>query len=269
MQQLVFFIQKYKFFLFFLLLEGIAFFLIVNNHTFHKSKFVSSTNFITGNLYEKTSNLTEYLNLNDRNKELVLENLQLKNDLENLKSLLDTTIYISVVDSTKYNQKYIYTAAKTIKNEYHKNSNYITINKGEKDGISFEMAVVNSKGIIGITDLSNNNYSRVQSIININSKINARLKNNTYFGTLEWNGNDYNIVQLNDIPRQIIVKRGDTIITGGKSAIFPEGILIGTVDKINTTTNSLDVKLFNDMANIGPLYVIKNLEKLDLKSLNE
>uniref|UniRef100_A0AB33L059 Rod shape-determining protein MreC n=1 Tax=Tenacibaculum sp. Pbs-1 TaxID=3238748 RepID=A0AB33L059_9FLAO len=78
MQQLIYFLQKYKYFLFFLFLEVIAVALIINNHSFHKSKFISSTNFITGGLYQKSSNISEYLDLKETNSVLVEENLALK-----------------------------------------------------------------------------------------------------------------------------------------------------------------------------------------------
>ena len=70
MQQLIYFLQKNKNFLFFLFLEIIAVALIINNHSFHRSKFISSTNFITGGLYEKSSEISEYIDLKDRNKTL-------------------------------------------------------------------------------------------------------------------------------------------------------------------------------------------------------
>ena len=132
------------------------------------------------------------------------------------------------------------------------------------------MAIINSKGIIGFTDNTSNNYARVQSILNKNSTINARLKHSNYFGTLGWDGNHYNTVQLSDIPRQAPLKIGDTIETGGKSTIFPEGILIGTISKINkgnSADNKVDVTLFNDMSNLGYIYIIKNLNKEEIKLL--
>ena len=129
------------------------------------------------------------------------------------------------------------------------------------------MAVINSKGIIGVTEKSSSNYARVQSILNSNSKINARLKNSTHFGTLTWNGKDYNTVQLEDIPRQAILKVGDTIITGGKSTIFPEGILIGTIKNIDNK-NILDIRLFNDMSSLGYVYVVTHLDKEEINKLN-
>ncbi|MBL4605779.1 MAG: rod shape-determining protein MreC, partial [Flavobacteriaceae bacterium] len=156
--------------------------------------------------------------------------------------------------------------------QYSSNYNFLLINIGLNDSITKEMAVINSKGIIGITENVTNSYARVQSILNKDSKINARLKKNSYhYGTLKWNGNDYNIVQLLDIPRQAIIQKGDTIITGGRSSIFPEGILIGTVIDIKeegtSITKVVNIKLFNDMSNLGNIYGVKNFDKKEIETL--
>lgn len=269
MQQLIYFFQKFKYFLFFLLLSFISLSLTFNNLNFHKSKFVNSANFITGGFYSQASNISEYWGLKSENKLLAEENTRLQNLLEKNTSVRFKSDSI-VIDSTKYKQKYIFVTAKIINNNYTKEFNFLTINEGENQGIDKEMAVINSKGIIGFTDNTSNSYARVQSILNRNSTINARLKNSNYFGTLGWDGKNYNIVQLSDIARQAPLKIGDTIETGGKSTIFPEGILIGTISKINkgnTADNKVDVTLFNDMSNLGYVYVIKNLDKVEIKRL--
>lgn len=269
MQQLIHFFQKFKYFLFFLLLAFISLALTFNNLDFHKSKFVNSANSISGGLYSQVSNITEYLDLKSENKFLAEENTRLKNLLEKNNSISfnsDST----VTDSIKYHQKYTFTTAKIINNNYSNGFNFLTINKGENEGINKEMAVINSRGIIGFTDHTSSGYARVQSILNRNSKINARLKNSNYFGSLGWDGKNYNIVQLSDIPRQAPLKIGDTIETGGMSTIFPEGVLIGTISKINkgnTADNKVDVTLFNDMSNLNFVYVVKNLDKEEIKSL--
>jgi rod shape-determining protein MreC len=270
MQQLIYFLQKYKYFLYFLLLQFIALVLIINNHNFHKSKFISSTNFITGGLYKKRAELSEYLDLKTQNQILFEENNKLKNLLEKYHYSSDTIVTIKVTDTTNYQQQYQYINGKIINNEFHKPYNFLTLNRGIKQGITSEMAVVNNKGIIGITDNVSKSYARVQSILNRNSKINARFKNSFHFGTLTWNGNDFNTVQLTDIPRQATYTIGDTIITGGKSTIFPEGILIGTVMEVPKNTsalNTINVKLFNDMSNLSPVYIIKNFDKEEIKKL--
>ena len=269
MQQIIYFFQKFKYFLFFLFLSFISLTLTFNNLDFHKSKFVNSANFITGGFYSQTSNISEYWNLKSENKLLAEENTRLKNLLEKYNSV-SFSIDSIVIDSVKYQQKYTFTTAKIINNNYDKEFNFLTIDKGENQGIKKEMAVINSKGIIGITDNSTGDYARVQSILNRNSKINARLKNSNYFGSLSWNGKDYNTVQLSDIPRQAPLEIGDTIETGGKSTIFPEGILVGTISKINkgnTADNKVDVTLFNDMSNLGFVQVIKNLDTIEINLL--
>jgi rod shape-determining protein MreC len=268
MQQLIYFFQKFKYFLFFLLLQFFAITITFNNLNFHKSKFVNSANKITGGIYNQVSNVSNYFSLKSKNDELIEENIRLINLLQQ-KRVTSFSSDSILVDTVKYHQKYTFLNAKIINNNYANAFNFLTIDKGEDDGLAKEMAVVNGKGIIGITDNTSFNYTRVQSILNKNSKLNARLKNG-YFGTLKWSGLDYNIVQLTDIPRQAPVKIGDTIETGGKSTIFPEGILIGTVFKIdskNSIDKVIDVKLFNDMSNIGSVYVIKNLHKKEIKSL--
>ncbi len=270
MQQLFYFFQKNKYFLFFLFLEVIAVALIINNHSFHRSKFISSTNYITGSIYEQTSGLSEYLNLKEKNLNLSKENTLLKNKLDKLYSIIDNVNVTVIIDSLNYNQNYKYINGKIISNNYSSSDNFITINRGIKNGVSNEMAVINNKGVIGITDNTGNKYARVQSILNANSKINASFKNSNHFGTLIWNGEKYNIVQLTDIPRQATFKIGDTIITGGRSTIFPKGIPIGTVSKMPkklSATNTIDVKLFNDMSNLGHIYIITNLNKNEIKSL--
>jgi len=251
------------------LLDFIALSLIFNNLNFHKSKFVNSANNITGGLYKTLSNSTEYLHLRSENKILSEENTGLKNRLEkkNTERLMSDS---TLVDSIKYLQKYTYTNVKIINNNYSKPFNFLTINKGKSQKIDKEMAVINSKGIIGITEKTSNNYTRVQSILSKNSNINARIKGHTFYGTLKWDGIHYNTVQLHDVERQAPIKIGDTVETGGKSTIFPEGILIGTILKLNpgnTADNKIDVKLFNDMSNLRYVYVVKNLDKEEILSL--
>jgi rod shape-determining protein MreC len=113
----------------------------------------------------------------------------------------------------------------------------------------------------------------VVSILNIKSQINAKLKKSNHFGSLGWNGKSTGFVQLTDIPRLAAIRKGDTIVTGGQSVIFPENINIGTVDKIyvdnQTNYYTLDVKLFNDMTNLGHVYIIKSKDREEIINLEK
>lgn len=271
MQQLVNFITKYKYFLFFLLLEIIALSLTIQNHSFHKSKFVNSANFVSGGIYNRINKFREFTKLRTYNQQLLDENTRLKNILAQQNS--DSTAQLLAVnDTVNFYQRYLFTPAKVIDNQYYKRYNYLTINKGSKDGILFDQAVVNSKGVIGITQTVSTNFATVQSILNENSRINVRLSNSFHFGSLEWDGKDYNVLQLADLPIQANVKIGDSIITGGKSIIFPEGIPVGIIEDFKVENNSysfINVRLFNDMSAIGPVNVIVSLFKEEINTLQE
>lgn len=272
MQQLIYFIQKYRYFLFFLFLELIAFQLIINNLNFHNSKFINSASSITGDFYKKTNSIRDYFQLDIENKELLNENLILKNKLERLSQKIDTVAVTEIFEKTNASQRYSYLQGRIEKNQFRNNYNFLTINLGKKDSITPEMGVINSKGILGIVENVLHRYSRVRSILNKSSKINAKLKNSNYFGTLTWDGFDYNITQLLDIPRQAKLKVGDTIITGGMSSIFPEGIPIGSIDTIvngASIKRVINIKLFNDMSSLKNIYVVKDFDKQQLMNLEK
>ena len=271
MQQIISFLDKNKLFILFLLLEVLAVIFTIQSHSFHKSKFVNSANFLSGGIYNKIDNFKEFLYLKKENERLNDENVYLKN-LLNLQDKEIVQHDITVIDTLKYKQKYQYTGAKVINNNYRKNNNYLTINKGSNQGLEPDLGVINSKGIVGITKSVSRNYATVLSILNVNSRINAKLVNSDHYGSLSWDNDDYNIVQLLDLPIQADIYRGDTIVTGGKSTIFPEGIPIGTIKDFKTLNNTyeyINISLFNDLSSIGYVQVIKNFDKTEIESLEE
>ncbi|MDO9595939.1 MAG: rod shape-determining protein MreC [Lutibacter sp.] len=263
MRQIIYFIKKFRYFLLFIVLETLAFIVIVQDRSYHQSKFVNSANAITGGFYNKANSVSAFFHLKKDNQLLSEENARLKNLLEarENKFVLDS---FTVKDTSEYFQKYDYSTAKIINNNFTKRNNFLTINKGAKHGLAPDLGVINSKGIIGVIKNVSSNYANVLSILNTDSKINVRLKNSNHFGTLIWDGKDYNITQIIDIPRQAVVKAGDTIITGGKSAIFPEGIAVGVVKDFKYEQNKyqiINIVLFNDMSAIGEVQIVKNLYK--------
>lgn len=273
MQLILYLFQKYKNFLVFILLEFIALFFTIQLHSYHKSVFIDAANELSGGFYNNIISFRDYLNLEKENSQLIIENTRLQNIIAR-NQRIDTS-FTKVVDTT-FHQRYQFSNAKIISNDYHKQNNFLIINKGKNQGITSDMAVVNSKGIIGITGRTSKNYATVISILNINFKANAKFRKNDYFGTLTWDGKDPNIVQLKDVPRQANVFIGDTIITGGKSFIFPEDIMVGTVSNFVYKHNAyeqIDIRLFNDMRSIKNVEVIKDLHRSEIikiqNSLNE
>jgi rod shape-determining protein MreC len=268
MQQIFNFLIRNKNTILFLLLLSLSLFLTIQSHSFHRSKFISSANVITGGIYNRANNIQTYFHLEDYNKRLLEENKYLRSRITNLQ---DTILNEDFLDSTSYDGIYKIRTATVINNNYSKIDNFLTLNRGKNAGIAPEYGAITSQGIVGIIDQVSNNHSRVISILNSNSKINAQLKKSNHFGSLVWDGKDPNVVQLIDVPRQAPVKKGDTIITGGRSYIFPQGIPIGKITDFSLDLSEsyyiIDIRLFNDMTNIGYVYIIENKDKAEIKAL--
>ncbi len=212
-----------------------------------------------------------FFHLKSENQLLIEENTRLKNLLEK-KEIGYNEANFTVIDTSRYFQKYEYSVAKVINNNFTGQNNFLTLNNGTHDGLTSDLGVINSNGVIGVIKNVSSKYATVLSILNSNSKINVRFKNSNHFGTLVWDGKDYNISQITDIPRQAVINVGDTIITGGKSAIFPEGVNVGVIKDFKFENNQflkINVTLFNDMSAIGYVQVVKNLQKKEQLNLEQ
>lgn len=269
MQQIVYFITRNSYRILFLLLLGISLSLTIQFHAFHRSKFISSANVVTGSIYKEINDINEYLNLKTENDNLAQENAMLRSLLFQVKD----SSYMAKIDSIKGVKPSDIVVTKVIKNSYSVYENYLTLNAGRKQGIKPDMGVINSQGIIGIIDDVSENYATVASILNKKSRINAKIKKSNHFGSLVWDGKSTGFVQLIDVPRLAAIRKGDTIVTGGQSVIFPENINIGTINRIyidkdnKTNFYTLEIKLFNDMTNLGHVYILKNKGNEEMKNL--
>tara|TARA_R110002050_G_scaffold204522_4_gene340119 strand:- start:27396 stop:28229 length:834 start_codon:yes stop_codon:yes gene_type:complete len=269
MQQIINFIFRNKNLLLYLFLLFICLGLTIRSHSYHQSKFFNSANWITGGIYKSSNRISSYFNLEKENQKLVKENMRLRSILMNNEYNLENHIDTLRLDTTRLDYNII--SARVIKNSYSNLDNYITLNKGSKDGISQDMGVITPDGILGIVENSSEKFSRIQSILNRKSNLNAKIKNTNNFGSLIWDTKDYNTVQLIDIPRRVPIKVGDTILTGAASSIFPENIPIGTIKSFNLdiskSSYSIDISLFNDMSNIKNVYIINNTNRVAIEQL--
>ena len=269
MQQILNFIFKNSISLLFLLLLGISLALTIQSHSYHKSKFINSANAVSGYTYQNISDAEDYFSLKKQNENLATENARLKELLYNKK---DTLLNPNVsFPDTEGNFNVI--QSKVISNSYNVHENYLTINTGNTKGVKPDMGVVSNKGVVGIVDNTSPNYATVISMLNLKFKLSAKIKGSNHYGFLVWDGKNAGYMQLIDIPRLAKIKKGDTIVTGGRSVIFPENIPIGKIDKvfINDQTNyyTLNIRLFNDMTSLSHVYVIANKDKEEITELEK
>lgn len=262
MRNLIAFIRKYSFFFLFLLFEGLAFFFLFKNNSFQRSSFFNSTNAISANIYEQYANLSDYVGLKEVNDNLSAENVRLRSlQIENYERIFGENISIN---DTLFKRKYLYTKAKVINNSVNRQNNYLTLNVGSNSGIEPGMGVISPNGVVGIIKNVSPNYSTVLSLLNGQAKISVKLESD-FFGSMEWDGVTYLEAKVNDIPNFVDLNKGDTIVTSGYSATFPEGIRIATIKEFSKPDGEnfydIRVKLLNDFKQISIVYVIKNMQK--------
>lgn len=267
MQQIINFVIRNKTFLLFLFLFSVGLALTIQSHSYHRSKFINSANALSGGIYGTVNSIDKYFDLEQENEILAEENKRLREQLLNAVNLENSV----VTDTSISKENYRITTAEVYKNSYSLTNNYLTINKGKNDSIKQDFGVISSKGIVGIIDNTSKNYATVLSILSKRSKINAQLKNSNHIGSLIWNGKTPEFVQLIDVSKFAPVKAGDTIVTGGQSSIFPKGINIGSIESFETDisgdTYTIQVKLFNDMTNIGTIYILENRDRNEILNL--
>lgn len=266
MKEFLNFIKNAHFFLLFLLLEIVSIFMIVKN-TEKETGFLNSANAVTGFFQTKITNISEYFSLKSENKKLVEENTQLRNFINYLKP--EKKKYSSRIQ----NLGFFYKSAKVVKNSINKPYNILTVNKGSSDGITENMAVISDDGIVGITAIIGKKYSTVISVLNTKIGISAKVKRTNYHGIIKWDGIDPQYVLLTNIPVYSSLFKGDEIITGSYSAIFPEGIRIGTVFDFNKDTQStfynIKVKLSQDFRKLDYVYLIDYKGRDELLQLED
>ncbi len=266
MQQIINFILRNKTTLLYLFLVTLGLALSIQSHSYHRSRFFNSANWFAGSIYTAQSEVTSYFDLSAENEKLKQENTILRTMLYNEEEQ-DTL----PVENESFNFKVV--PAQVIKNSFALRNNYITIDKGKNDGVQQDMGVVTSEGVLGIVEHTTNKFASVQSLLNTKSNINAKIKNTNNFGSLKWDTNRFDVVQLEDIPRMVPLTIGDTIVTGAMSSIFPENIPIGVIKKFDLNASesfySIDVSLFNDMTNIKEVYIINNMNSAEIRELED
>lgn len=264
-------IYKFRILILFLFLQVIAF--IMRESKNKDYVIMSASSFFSYKIYNFTENFTSYLDLKKVNENLVIENTTLKNKLSYLERYTINDTISKFFYSENANNLYIFTFAKVINNSIIKEYNYITLNKGEKQGLKVGMAVLNFNGVVGLICRVSENNSLVMSLLNRDMKLSGKIKNKEYFGSINWDGKSYNHIFLNEITMPVNVNKGDTVVTSGFSTVFPKDINVGVIEDVKETKGSsfLTIKLTPcvDFKRLSYVYVVDNTAIEEQKKLEQ
>lgn len=267
MRNLLEFLVKYNYWFLFILLEVISMVLLFKYNNYQHSLFFTSANVVTGKVYETSSKIVSFFHLQSVNDDLLDRNVYLEQQLAeiNKQNRIESDT-LSFYDS--FSSDYKLYPAYVINNSVTQGNNFITLNKGSKDGIKPEMGVIDGNGVLGVVYKTSRHYSIVISLLNGDlSNLSCKIKSSQYFGKLHWKPGDAQHAFLEDLPRHAKFSLGDTIVTSGYSAVFPEGLMVGTVDDMYDSEDGLSylvkVRLASNFGTLGNVRVIENLNQAE------
>ena len=271
MRNLYNFLYRIRIFLLFLLLEFVAFSWIQNSRSYQRSSIVHSANRVTGGLLERTRSLKSFIQLSDQNKQLSDENAQLRSLTKN--AYLPVYRSRDTISDTVYHARYVFQEARVVSSSYHKQRNYMTLDRGTLHGVTSGMGVIGSAGIVGVVNNVSAHFCTVIPLINPAFSVSGKFVNTGFFGPVQWKNLNYRYAYLTDIPRYAQIEIGDTIVTDQRSMIFPEGLNIGYVESFDLQQDqnffSVQLKLATDFSSTNYVYIIEDLLRNEIQTLEE
>lgn len=271
MKGLLQFLVKNSIFLLFIGLEVLSIVLVVQNNEYPKSATFASTNRVVASVYSLTHTVTDYFHLRTENEDLAEENVALRNQITQLEACLaEQPDSLGLFHITS---PFSFISAQVINQTAHQQKNFLTINKGEQDGVLPDRGVISKDGVVGVVATVSDHYALVIPILNPAFAVSCKIKRNGYIGSLQWDGLDYRYAQLTDIARHIEVKEGDTIVTSGVSDLFAADIPVGVIEKdeLNESDayHQIKVALAVDFRRLTNVCVVQNQDREEIEQLEE
>ena len=268
MKNILALLRRFYLFLLFLALQAIALTMLFRNTRFHGAEFVRHSSDWVGGIYSQRAQLSEYLRLGEINDQLSLENALLRSEAQenywNLRTETDT------LNDTTSIQRYVYRTAKVVNASVNREKNYIVVDRGTLGSVTADMGVIAGGNIVGVVRSASEHFAVVMPVIHSDFKASVRLRKSGAFGSLVWRGGDAQIADVIDIPKNIPVAPGDTIVTSGYSTYFPSNINVGTVEWVDDSDNDyhlIKVRMGADFRRLDHVLIVSDIFKQEQDTL--
>lgn len=246
--------------------------LLFRKNPYQHHVYLTSAGAVASGVYDVTSNITGYINLRDINEDLQRRNAWLESEviaLQHRNRQLSQAILQDSLRSLDSIGRFDFIIASVINNSVIRPYNYITVDKGSAEGLSPEMGVMDQNGVVGVVNVVSEHHARIISLLNPNFRLSCKLRGNDAFGSLVWDGKRPTEALLEELPKQVKFRKGDTIVTSGYSAMFPEGIpvgvIIGSTRGEDDNFNTLRIRLLTDFSTLSTVKVISNRDIADIR----
>jgi len=261
MRNLIAFFRRFRVFLVFVLLQVFSLSVYFTFLNFPRSQYLTSASKVSGLILTVQNDITKHFNLSLNNDKLQKENIRLRNRLP--QSFQRMQNGWAKINDTLFHQQYEYIPASVINSTSTKRNNYFTLNIGAKQGVVRGMGVFSDKGIVGIVHTSSTHFAVVKTVLTVNINIDVMIEPIGLFGLMKWDGRDPRRGSITGISNDLKIKRWSKVVTRGGSGIFPRGLNVGKVEKLNPVEGKplwdVVIRFSEDYRTIQRVYVIKNL----------
>ena len=248
--------------------------LLFDRNPYQHHVWLTSAGAVAAGVYDVSNNVTGYFSLRSINEDLQRRQADLEEEVASLRARLRDAREalaqdsLAAIDSLR---PFRFIVATAISNSVTRPYNYITLDKGEADGLQPEMGVMDQNGVVGVVNVTGRHHARVISLLNPNFRLSCKLRGSDTFGSLVWDGNDPQRAILEELPKHTIFHKGDTIVTSGYSAVFPEGLPVGTIEGTARGADdnffTLRIKLLTDFTALSTVKVISNTDLQEIRSI--
>ncbi|MGE5361040.1 MAG: rod shape-determining protein MreC [Bacteroidales bacterium] len=107
----------------------------------------------------------------------------------------------------------------------------VTIDKGRADGMRGDLAVLAAAGVVGRVVTPSRGTSKVQLLVDRNAAIAGLVERSRAQGILVGTGED--VLRVEYLPATADVKVGDTVVSSGIDGIYPKGLIVGRVERVD------------------------------------
>lgn len=276
MKNIFLFIRRFSTVLLFLILQGIAIWMLFTYKRFHRARGMGVASEITGWFNSRYNTVEDFFRMKEENRRLLRMNDSLLNLMSGNFIPIDTSSYLGrdsiPFDSAGHFRHWRWRPAQVIYTTVNSPNNYLQINRGSNHGIGDNMGVFSSEGaLVGKVVNVGANYSQVMSLLHSLNKVSVLVRRTGSAGTLEWDGANPRMLTLNNVSRSDSVVRGDTVVTGNLSLSYPSGYHVGTIDQVIKDNSSsfliLKVRPAVNFATIQQVMVVENLQMDEQRDL--
>ncbi len=229
MYRLIEFLRSVYVVVLFIVLECIAINIYAHSDIYTQAKMLGYSNRVVGKAQGTWGGVKEYFGLRDRNYILINRIAELENELALYRHISADSI-LWAGETPFVDKPYDYLVAKVVSNTVNKLDNYIVLNRGARDGVHKNMAVISSGGaMVGYIAATTERYSVVVSILNTKFRSSGKIAGNDQMGSIFWDGKSRYQLNMAELSKYAELSVGDEFVSTSFSQIFPEGIAIGQV----------------------------------------